>query len=279
MSLRYLYLLLLGALLSLNVSGQTTKKEHKKNRNRSVYLSWGYNQEWYTNSNLHIQQDALGNSYDLEHIRAHDHKGWNDGVLNKAFTIPQYNYRIGYYFNAKQDLGIELNFDHTKYVVENGQTVLVTGKINHAPISENVTFSEANGFYYYLNNGANFFLFNIVKRMGLYTSHDNNLRVDLIGKAGIGPVVPHVQNSLFSQANTPHFQFGGWNMGQETVIRATIMKYAFIEFSEKTDYARYSNLKIYQGTARQSFGTIELIGSIGFILPTHKDNPMWAKKQ
>ena len=173
-------------------------------------------------------------------------------------------------------MGVEFNFDHTKYIITDGQTAHIQGTLNHNPVDTNLVFSQANGFYYFLNNGANFFLFNFVKRMGLYNTPDNNLRIDLIGKVGIGPVIPHVQNSFFSQENLPHFQLGGWNMGQETVIRATIMKYAFVEFSEKVDYARYSHLNIYKGLAKQNFGTIELIASVGFILPTHKGNPMFT---
>ena len=250
----------------------------KKHKNHSLYFSWGYNQEWYTNSTVHIQQDEQGNYYKMMNVEGHDHKGWdeNGGIFHKALTIPQYNYRLGYYFNEKQDLAIELNFDHTKYIIADGQTIRIKGTYNHRPVDSNVVFAESNGDYYYLNNGANFFLINIVKRIGLHQSKSNNLRFDLTGKFGIGPVIPHVENNLFGQHNTPHFQLGGWNTGIETALRATIYRYAYLEFSQKFDYARYSNLKIYGGTARQSFGTYEMILSLGFIIPTTSHNPMFA---
>jgi hypothetical protein len=254
-----------------------TEVKTKKHRNGSFYFSWGYNEEWYTNSNVHITQNALGNNYEMVEMKAQDHKGWDNGILNKALTIPQYNYRLGWYFNERQDLGFEFNFDHTKYLLTDGQMMQVVGTMGNEPINKFMPFSQANGFYYYLNNGANFFLFNFVRRTGLYSTRNNNLHIDLVCKAGIGPVIPHVQNMLFGQANTPHFQLGGWNAGQENVIRATIMKYGFIEFSEKVDYAQYSHLAIYDGLAKQNFGTIEFIASIGFILPSHNDNPKFAR--
>ena len=40
--------------------------------------------------------------------------------------------------------------------------------------------------------------------------------------------------------------------------------------------ARYSGLQIYKGTARQAFGTYELILSAGIIIPTTKHNPMFV---
>ncbi len=267
----------MSLLFSNNVSAQKAeqKTSKHKHRTRSFYASWGYNEEWYTNSTVHVEQKGLGNSYDLEQVHASDHKGWDQNFFHKALTIPQYNYRLGCYFNNKQDLAIEINFDHTKYLINDGSTIQMKGTYNHGYIDQPINFSGSNGFYYYLNNGANFFLINIVKRVGVYATRDKNLRVDLTGKVGVGPVVPHVQNSFFGQANDPHFQIGGWNTGAETALRLTIMKYGFIEFSQKVDYARYSNLKIYEGTARQNFGTYELILSVGAFIPTTKHNPMF----
>jgi len=253
-------------------------KTKKKHRTGSIYFSWGYNQETYTRSTIHVKQDGLGNNYDLVRVRAQDHQGWNDGITNKALTIPQYNYRLGYYFNEKQDLAIELNFDHTKYIVSGNQYVRLKGTFAHRLVDSMILYSEQTGNYYFLNNGANFFLFNIVKRVGLYHIPSNNVRVDLTGKVGIGPVIPHVENSFFGNRNTPHFQLGGWNTGVELALRVTVMKFGFLEFSQKLDYARYSHLKIYGGEARQNFGTYESILSIGFILPTTKGNWMFRKE-
>src|SRR6185436_16742062 len=96
-----------------------------------------------------------------------------------------------------------------------GQMVHVMGKVNGAEFDDHVNFSADNGFYYYLNNGANFLLFNIVKRWHLAGQHTKNakLKADFLGKAGVGPLIPHVENSFFGYPNKPHFQVGGWNTG------------------------------------------------------------------
>jgi hypothetical protein len=277
-----------GAKLSISPStdgddsvATTTEKEPKKKRRPgSLYLSWGYNQEWYTKSTVHVKQDALGNDYDMVQVNGNDHKGWNNkSIFRQPVTIPQYNYRIGYYFNKKQDMGIEINFDHTKYIITDNQYVHVKGKLNNRTVDSNVLFAETRGFYYFLNNGANFFLFNFVKRFELYNSR--LLYIDMIGKVGVGPVIPHVENRLFDVPNNPHFQFGGWNTGLESALRVTVKHYVFLEISQKVDYARYSNLKVAAGgTAKQDFGTYELILSAGFIVPTRnkRDNPLFTHK-
>jgi len=248
-----------------------TSKDTKNEREGEFYFSWGYNTEWYTKSDVHVSQPSLGNDYTLNSVNAHDHRGWDEGLLSKALSIPQYNYRIGYLFNKKRGLGVEINFDHTKYLIRDGSTINVTGTQNGVPVNTNINFADANGYHYYLNNGANFLLFNFVKRWHWLGNTTKNFKLDLLAKAGVGPVIPHVDNSFGEgQQNHPHFQFGGWNTGIEGVIRATFYKYVYLEYCNKFDYARYSNLAIYQGTAKQSFGTYEMILNLGVTFPIGK---------
>ena len=239
------------------------------NRKGEFYFSWGYNKEWYTRSNVHVVQPELGNNYTFRNIRAHDNPGWDKGIFDRAMTIPQYNYRIGYFFNKEKGLAIEINFDHTKYIIDH-QDAHYKGMKGGKAVDSSIAFTQENGFYYFLNNGANFLLFNIVKRWGLYQSSNSNFKLDALGKAGVGPVIPHVENSFFGNKNKPHFQIGGWNVGVETAIKATFFNTVFLEVSQKVDYARYSNLKIYKGTAKHAFGTYELIANLGFTIPAGK---------
>lgn len=59
-------------------------------------------------------------------------------------------------------------------------------------------------------------------------------------------------------------------MGVETGLKATFLQHVLIEMTSKVDYARYSGLKVYQGTASQAFGTYELILSLGYTFPAGK---------
>jgi len=242
---------------------QSTGAPVKKKHVHAWYFSWGYNGETYTHSNIHVKQSDLGNDYTLNDVHTRDHEGWNDHFLQEQLTIPQYNYRIGYVLDAQRGIGLELNFDHTKHIVSDGQDVRLSGKLGNHTGDTIIHYSEANGFYYYLNNGANFFLINLVKRWQAYESHDQNLRIDALAKGGIGPVIPHVQNSFFGKENDPRFQFGGWNVGVEGDLKVSFFRYVYLEYGLKLDYARYSHLKVYDGTASEAFGTFEQILSLG----------------
>lgn len=253
--------------LPLFTSAQTKTKKERKGE---FYFSWGYNKEWYTNSNVKVSQPELNNNYTFQNIHSNDHIGWDQGLLSIPLSIPQYNYRIGYFFNKKKGLAWEINFDHTKHLITDGQQAHIVGTLGGRQVDTSVNFAASNGFIYYLNNGANFLLFNIVKRWNWQESKTGNFKLDLLAKAGVGPVIPHVENTLFGHSNDDGFQLGGWNMGVEAGVRSTFHKHIYLEFTNKIDYARYSNLKVYKGTAKQAFGTYELILSLGYTFPMGK---------
>jgi hypothetical protein len=265
---RNFFLFIILSLSSISPLFSFSQKEKGK-RKHELYFSWGYNGEWYTRSNVYVSQPALGNNYSFVNIMGHDHKGWDDGIFNKAISIPQYNYRLGYIIDEEKGWGFEINFDHTKYIFAD-QNAHLTGTFNKMRVDTTIAFNAANGFYYYLNNGANFLLFNLVRRLPLYYLRNGNLKIDFLGKAGVGPVIPHVQNSFFGEQNDPHFQLGGWNLGIEGALRVTFFRYVYLEYANKLDYARYSGLQIYEGTARQAFGTYEMILSLGVNFPIGK---------
>jgi opacity protein-like surface antigen len=268
-------LILLTATFSAKAQTPATKTEE---RGKELYFSWGYNTESYTNSNIKINQPGLNNNFTWVNIDGNDHQGWNTGIFNKPISIPQYNYRLGLFLDRKKGLAIEINFDHTKFLFST-QNARLKGTLNGRSVDTLISFSQDNGYFYYLNNGANFLLFNLVKRFHLYADKSQNLQLDFLAKAGVGPVIPHVQNGFFldstagvitQKPNDPHFQLGGWNVGVEAAARATFLKYIYLEFSNKVDYARYSGLKIYEGTAKHAFGTYEWVLSLGLTFPVGK---------
>jgi hypothetical protein len=258
---RKIFLAVLLFFIFLNVMSHAQDVE-KPDRCRQLYFSWGYNGDKYTHTDIHVSQPTLGNDYTFNNIEGHDYKGWDNQILHKDLTIPQYNYRLGWWFNEDKGLAFEINFDHTKFIVTQGQQAHITGTFGGKNVDSTITFLYPN-WEYFLNNGANFLCFNIVKQLHIIANKKGTLKVDLLGKAGIGPVVPHVQDILDGMANKPHFQIGGWNTGIEAGIKVTFFKLFYLEYTNKLDYARYSGLRVYFGTAHQAFGDYEMILNLG----------------
>jgi len=243
-------------------------------RKGEFYFSWGYNKEWYTRTNVSVFQQNLGNNFVFKNTQLVDNPGWDHALLTMELSIPQYNYRIGYFF--EKDLAFEINFDHTKALFRDNQTVRMVGTYGGRPIDSSFVFSKTgtgkSRNYYYLNNGANFLLFNIVKRNRFNKISNKYFDIDGLAKIGVGPVIPHVENSLFGEKNDAKFQLGGWNTGVEYALRSTYKKGLYLEFAGKLDYAYYYGLDVYQGKASQSFGTLEFILNLGYTFPTGPKN-------
>ncbi len=246
---------------------------HSAAQQGSVYFSAGFNKSWYNNSTIHIVQDELGNSYDLYRAKGND-------KTNSAFSPLLMNYRLGYYFNEWQDLGLEINFDPVKYTIADGSVVSVNGMVrNILNVQTTARFSIKNGSYYYFD-GVNLFLLNFVKRWRVYRANSSDISIDILGKGGIGPVMPHFHSNLpINPLSGPALTWGGWDYGIEAAARVTLYRYAYVELAFKYDYAMMDGLQIYDGMASQNLATREVIASIGFTLPTTKMNPLFRKEK
>jgi hypothetical protein len=228
---------------------------------REFYISWGYNADLFRPTDLHIAQPSIGNDFVLHDVRSHDDKGWTDLFDNSPTTV-QYSARIGYFFNAKQDLAVELSFEHVRFLVTQDQTVRMSGTLNHAAVDQTVALTE-DVLRYKLNNGANFLLVNLVKRLPLLkqTGAPGSLSVLLKGGAGFG--FPHPTNFVFNQANAPGFQFGGFDLGVEGAVRFHLFRLLYLEFAQKGIYAHYSGLEVHEGRASHDIWTYLTALSIG----------------
>ena len=109
-----------------NPTGETTQKTSNRGR---IYMYWGWNRSWYTDSDIHF----TGDNYDfkLSDVKAKDRQTpFNvDPYFNIGrITIPQTNLRLGYFITDKID--ISLGYDHMKYVMVNFQEAKINGNIN-----------------------------------------------------------------------------------------------------------------------------------------------------
>ena len=255
----YLFICFIATIPSLSYSQISFTKYGQ------FYGSWGYNKEWYKPSTIEISQPELNCNYKLVNTPVIDKILTPNEVLKSPLTIPQYNYRLGYFFDEEQRWAFEINFDHTKCQVLHGKQGRIVGTFFGRKIDSTFILSPTN-LKWQLNNGANFLLFNIVRKFKLVNILNRNFQIDCLVKGGIGPVIPHVENTIFGNANEPHFQLGGWNTGVEQTFRILFFKSVYLELCHKVDYARYSRLRIYKGLAKQELLTYELIANLGFCI-------------
>ena len=225
--------------LNLVSSNQKEKQTRPaKTNKKSWYVSWGYNKDFWSNSDIHIVQPGLNNNFTVNDTAATDWPGWNHGIFNKNFMTPQYNIRIGHFINAAHTWGVEISFDHAKYnttLYQNGQ-----------PVNENKVLTPQY-FYYVLHNGANLLMLNMVRRKPMFDMPRAMLQLVAVGKFGIGVMLPHPENTIMGNTvdvgqkawgnyfgwNHGWWQFGGFNLGAEAGFQLVYHHAAYLELTDK----------------------------------------------
>jgi len=244
----FVVLLLLTAYLVQAQSGQV------KTKSGVLYFGFGTHKIFYSKSNLHLVGEGTpGFDFTLKKVKAKD-----DFFLKKTGGAPQYDYKMGYYFN-KKNFGIEFNFDHVKYFVRHDQVVRTVGTINGEKIDAEVPVTTyVQNFEH--SDGANYALFNFVKWKTLASHAKTNLVWEV--KAGMGPVFPKTNSTIMGKHWDDHYHVAGFVTALETGLRYNF-KFLFIEPSFKGAYADYRKFLITDGHGNQKWLSAQFILSIG----------------
>lgn len=260
----------LTGLTLLTIITLSSEAQNKGRLLHGMYLQWGYNTEWYTRSNIHFRM-ANGDRFELHNAAAHDKPDMDAIWKNPGeISIPQYNYRIGFYINKARTKSLELNFDHIKYVVTRGQKVHVTGTIEGQPVNGDSILNSVNFLHLEHTDGGNLLHLNYVQQNTiLRTGVKKRPLVNLLWKAGAGINIPRTDFTYHGDRLNNKFHIAGYNLSAEAGARLYPFKSFFIEGTGKSGYVRYINALANTHTAKgnrvsHGFGYLELIGTFGF---------------
>jgi hypothetical protein len=231
------------------------------------YIGFGYNKEWYTKSNINVKDESGDWDFTLHKMTAKDRPKLNE-VFRVAISIPQYGYRFGYWLPSSH-FGIELNFDHAKYVVDEYQTVRLTGRIDDKIYDLDTLVHPVNFFDMEHTDGANFLLLNLMFRRPLVQTRF----VDIYGvaKLGGGIVIPRSDVTLFGQRWNHCFHVAGQVAGLETGLRIELLNYFWIEPTIKGAFANFNTvLAVDDALISHRFGAFMVMAHAGFSVPLGK---------
>lgn len=252
-----------------------TQPVSEKLKKGNIYLMFGYTRCAYSKSDIHFVDHsntyypATGKYHDYDFTiydaKANDRPDFDKikDVIN--ITIPQFVFRVGYYFNNKKDFGIELNYDHAKYVVNDYQTVRVKGTFNGNYVDKDTIMDPTNFLHFEHTDGANFWMLNFLKRWKLYEP-SKNFNVGFVVKPGAGIVYPRTDVTMMGTRLNNKWHPAGWIAGLESGIRVEFLKHGVFEFMGKGSYADYRNVLVLgkgNGKANHHFFTGQLTMTLG----------------
>ncbi|MBK9731055.1 MAG: hypothetical protein IPO83_07185 [Chitinophagaceae bacterium] len=229
----------------------------------TLYITAGYNLDWFTNSDIHFQDHTTDN-YDfiLYNVKAEDRPGLED-LLHEDITIPQYSFRAGYWFNDKKDLALEINYDHVKYVMIQNQRVHMTGNLRGEYYDQDTTL-VSSFIRYEHTNGANYAMIDLVKRFNIWHAANEKQWLSAITKAGVGFVLPRTESYIAGNHRNDTYHVAGMEAG----LRYDFLKHFFLETTMKGCFANYGNVVLYgDGKASQHWWSAEYIFTLGLQMP------------
>ena len=276
-----LLILIITSLTINNIGAQDVDvKKYTSNNKGKIFISWGGNRESFSKSDIRFQ----GDNYDftIKDASAVDKpKGWHIDYANPTrMTIPQTNFRLGYYISDHYT--ISLNVDHMKYVMVDNQTKVIDGYID---LPDTEVGSEFNGTY---DNEATF-----VSEDFLIFEHTNGLnyvyaefsRVDDISKlfsiqntdifqlnitegVGGGVLYPKTNTTLLKKDRYDEFHLAGYGVSLNVGLNLTFFKHFYIQTDLRGGFINMNDIRTTSNTnekASQHFLFLQRVISIGGI--------------
>ncbi len=266
--MRVLLILALSGILFSSAAQETLSKDGH------FYLGWGYTRAWYSKSTIHFVNNSNRlnpvtgriDNYDftLHDASAHDRADFDKikDVIN--VTIPQFVFRVGYSINSRWSF--ELNYDHTKYVVDDNQTLRISGRFNETWVDQDTILNGKDLVHFEHTDGANFWMLNLVRKWQVF-SLGKAFTMTWMVKPGAGLVVPRTDVTLFDQRLNNNWKVAGWITGVESGARFSFYNKAYLEFVGKAVYADYVNVFVLgreNGKASHHFFATQLTATLGY---------------
>lgn len=268
---------------SANTFAQETIKVQDKytaHNKGKFFISWGGNRDSYTKSDITFR--GANYNFTLENAVSQDKpKGWHIDYINPArMTIPQTNFRMGYFINDHYSIAI--GWDHMKYVLTQNQTVNVTGEINF-PVTESGALF--NGTYNHTPTviTSDFMMFEHTDGLNYvnteFSRHDDisglfkikntdKIQINVTEGFGVGLLYPKTNATLLGKMRYDDFHVSGFGTSLKAGLNVTLYKHFYIQGELKGGYINMQDIRTTQSTAdsaSQYFFFFQRIIAIGGI--------------
>ncbi|NOT76801.1 MAG: hypothetical protein HOP08_17890 [Cyclobacteriaceae bacterium] len=231
--------------------GQNQQPFSTKHYKHQFFAYWGWNSDWYTNSDIHFH----GTNYDfsLAKVEARDHQtpfGLDPYINPSAITIPQTNFRIGYFF--KDNWSISLGLDHMKYVMQQDQNVRINGSIQNSGTGYDGTYTNDNillstdFLMFEHTDGLNYINAEIRRFdniLNLRRYHLPNIDLNVTEGFGIGALLPKSNTTLLGNERYDEFHLAGYGASGFVGLNITFFDHFFIQSELKAGYINMPDIR------------------------------------
>jgi len=259
----------------------TEPEKYTAHNKGKFYIYYGGNRESYSKSDINFSGD--GYNFTLHDVKAQDKpKGWTIDYVNPTrMTIPQTNFRVGYFISDHYNISI--GFDHMKYVMTTDQFANMNGYID---LPQDQSGSVFNGIYnnvpkqltkdfleYEHTDGLNYVNLELARVDDLLNlfkvANDSDIfQLNITEGVGGGVLYPRTNTTLMGKQRHDEFHISGFGISAKAGINLTFFKHYFIQGELKGGYINMPDVRTtYAGIDRasQHFMFLERIITFGGI--------------
>ena len=216
------------------------------NRTGHLFIYWGWNWDAYSKSNISFS----GNDYHftLDHVVSHQMpKRFSfSNYFNPAVaTIPQYNFRIGYFYN--NHYAVTIGTDHMKYVVTTDQFVKISGDIANSGTDYDGNYSGddiqlTDDFLKFEHtDGLNYANIDLRRMDEIWAL--NAIKFNLVDGLGVGILIPKTNTTLLSMERYDEFHLSGYGVSGFVGLHIEFLKHFFIQSEFKAGYINMNDIR------------------------------------
>lgn len=262
--------------LSLNTSAQeVTNNLYTSSNKGKVFIYWGGNRGYFSSSDIHFK----GNDYDftVENAKAHDKpKGWHVDYINPTkMTIPQTNFRLGYFVTDKYSVSIGV--DHMKYVLTQNQEAKVVGnypdKGSYGEVLNNGnTLITPEFLKFEHTDGLNYVNLELARHEDLSKfigiTNTDQIQFNALAGVGAGVLYPKTNATVLGRQTNDVFKVAGYGISAKGGFNLTFYKHFFVQYETKVGYINILKAPISPNSseyAKHDFTFLESVIVVGGI--------------
>ncbi len=190
-------------------------------------------------------------------------------------TIPQTNFRMGYFINDHYSIAIGL--DHMKYVLTQDQTATISGHIDSplpfAKIYDNTPTVITESFLKYEHtDGLNYINTEFSRHDDISSlfkiENSDKIQISLTEGVGVGLLYPKTNTTLLGKPRHDDFHVSGYGTSVKAGLNITVFKHFYIQGELKGGYINMPDIRTTQSPddrASQHFFFFQRIIAFGGI--------------
>lgn len=274
----FLYAVFTALVFSNSVTAQEEIKIQDKytaHNKGKFFVSWGGNRETYSKSDVTFKGKDY--NFTIDNLKAQDKpKSWHVDYINPVkMTIPQTNFRMGYFINDHYSLAIGV--DHMKYVMTQNQTANITGNIaantdfdgvyNNTPTiltEQFLMYEHTDGLNYVNTEFSRHDDISSIFKIG----NTDKIQINLTEGVGVGVLYPKTNTTLLGKERHDDFHISGFGTSLKAGLNITFFKHFYIQGELKGGYINMQDIRTTLSTedsASQDFFFFQRIIAVGGI--------------